>query len=218
MKNIVVIVSIFATAIATDIKIGGTTYFDYTSGDEISAFNFTRQYVSFSGKASDKVQYKVFFDVGRVAGDPLTAFLKKAQIDYKASFANISMGMIGTNSYGVQEKNWGYRFIEKSAIDKNGFSSTTDFSKISDIDKQLGQNDTDAKIYRETYDDRLTKLRKVEADIEELRIKNNEVNDFMKSFVYHNEKFFEKCLRLKKGNFRKLPFSIGIHYLLPHCE
>ena len=22
--------------------------------------------------------------------------------------------------------------------------------------------------------------------------KNNEVNDFMKSFVYHNEKFFEK--------------------------
>jgi|TARA_R100001594_G_scaffold26998_2_gene51722 hypothetical protein len=42
--------------------------------------------------------------------------------------------------------------------------------------------------------------------------KNNEVNDFMKSFVYHNEKFFEKCLRLKMGNFRKLPFSIGIHY------
>ena len=38
--------------------------------------------------------------------------------------------------------------------------------------------------------------------------KNNEVNDFMKSFVYHNEKFFEKCLRLKMGNFRKLPFQL----------
>jgi len=34
--------------------------------------------------------------------------------------------LIGTNSYGIQEKNWGYRFIEKSAIDKNRFSSTAD--------------------------------------------------------------------------------------------
>jgi hypothetical protein len=42
--------------------------------------------------------------------------------------------------------------------------------------------------------------------------KNNQVNDFMKAFVYHNEKFFTKCLINKMGNFRKLPFSIGIHY------
>ena len=42
--------------------------------------------------------------------------------------------------------------------------------------------------------------------------KNNQVNDFMKAFVYHNEKFFTKCLTNKMGNFRKLPFSIGIHY------
>ena len=30
------------------------------------------------------------------------------------------------NTYAVQESNWGYRFIEKSAIDKNKFSSTAD--------------------------------------------------------------------------------------------
>ena len=30
------------------------------------------------------------------------------------------------NTYAVQESNWGYRFIEKSTIDKNGFSSTAD--------------------------------------------------------------------------------------------
>ena len=36
------------------------------------------------------------------------------------------MGLIGTNSYGVQEKNWGYRFIEKSPLDLNGFASTAD--------------------------------------------------------------------------------------------
>ena len=43
--------------------------------------------------------------------------------------------------------------------------------------------------------------------------KNNEVNDFMKSFVYHNEKFFEKCLNLKLKNLSSLPESgIGIYY------
>ena len=30
------------------------------------------------------------------------------------------------NTYAVQESNWGYRFIEKSAIDENKFSSTAD--------------------------------------------------------------------------------------------
>ena len=30
------------------------------------------------------------------------------------------------NTYAVQESNWGYRFIEKSAIDKNEFSATAD--------------------------------------------------------------------------------------------
>ena len=43
--------------------------------------------------------------------------------------------------------------------------------------------------------------------------KNNEVNDFMKAFVYHNEKFFEKCLNLKLKNLSSLPeLGIGIHY------
>ena len=44
------------------------------------------------------------------------------------------MGLIGMNTYNIQEKNWGYRFIEKSAMDKYGFSSTADlgigFSRV----------------------------------------------------------------------------------------
>ena len=136
MKHLVIILSIFAMAIGADTKIGGTTYFDYTSGkddagESTSAFNFKRQYISFSGEASDDIKYKIVVDVGatnKLDGEDrrLTAFLKKAQIDYKTSFANISMGVIGTNTYGVQEKNWGYRFIEKSSMDLYGFSSTAD--------------------------------------------------------------------------------------------
>ena len=59
MKHLVIILSIFAMAIGADTKIGGTTYFDYTSGDETSAFNFKRQYISFSGEASDDIKYKI---------------------------------------------------------------------------------------------------------------------------------------------------------------
>ena len=51
------------------------------------------------------------------------------------------------------------------------------YCKITDINNKLQQNDAESKSYRDTYDDRLTKLRKIEADIEELRIKNNEVNE-----------------------------------------
>ena len=62
------------------------------------------------------------------------------------------------------------------------------YCKISDIDKKLEQNDSESKSYRDTYDDRLTKLRKIEADIEELRIKNNEVNE---SFNLKQKDHFE---------------------------
>ena len=62
------------------------------------------------------------------------------------------------------------------------------YCKISDIDKKLEQNDSESKSYRDTYDDRLTKLRKIEADIEEIRIKNNEVNE---SFNLKQKDHFE---------------------------
>ena len=134
-------------------KIGGVTYFDYTYAEEKSSFNFNRQYFSYGVNVSDDVNFKVIFDVGRTNNEDLytwfvkdndsskvtedirlVAFLKKAQIDYRTSYGKISMGLIGMNTYNIQEKNWGYRFIEKSAIDKNGFSSTADlgigFSRV----------------------------------------------------------------------------------------
>ena len=112
-----------------DGKIGGITYFDYSKTEDESAFNFNRQYFSYAVDMSDDVKFKFISDVGRSwsgTESRLNMFLKKAQIDYKTSFGKVSMGLIGTNTYGVQEKNWGYRFIEQSAIDKNKFSSTAD--------------------------------------------------------------------------------------------
>ena len=112
-------------------KIGGVTYFDFSNADDSTAFNFERQYFGYGGDISDQVSFKILFDIGRTNQNEgedtrLVAFLKKAQINYKTSFSKFDFGLIGMNTYGVQEKNWGYRFIEKSAIDKYEFSSTAD--------------------------------------------------------------------------------------------
>ena len=62
------------------------------------------------------------------------------------------------------------------------------YCKIIDIDRELKTNEVESKSFIDTYDDRLTKLRKIEADIEECRIKNNEVND---SFSLRQKDHFE---------------------------
>ena len=144
MKKILLVVSITGFMFAEG-KIGGVTYFDFISSDDSTAFNFQRQYFGYGGDISDKVSYKILFDVGRtnnkelftwfVKGDDsskvtedtrLITYLKKAQVNYKSSLGKFNFGLIGMNTYNIQEKNWGYRFIEKSAIDKNKFSSTAD--------------------------------------------------------------------------------------------
>ena len=140
MKYLIILLTYISISIAADGKIGGVTYFDYTNSKEKSAFDFKRQYFSYGIEISDEVKFRVVFDVGRTdvgtvlmkdGGEKsedtrLVAFLKKAQIDYRKSYGKISMGLIGMNTYNIQEKNWGYRFIEKSTIDKYGFSSTAD--------------------------------------------------------------------------------------------
>ena len=126
MKNILIVLSIIGFMFAEG-KIGGVTYFDFISSDDSTAFNFQRQYFGYGGEVSDQVSFNILFDVGRPELDPrLNVYLKKAQINYKSSLGKFNFGLIGMNTYAVQESNWGYRFIEKSAIDKYGFSATAD--------------------------------------------------------------------------------------------
>ena len=140
MKKLLMVLSIIGFMFGEG-KISGVTYFDFSATDTKSAFNFQRQYFGYGGEVSDKVSYKILFDVGRTnvgsaviekdisyksEDTRLVAFLKKAQVNYKSSFGRFNFGLIGMNTYGIQESNWGYRFIEQSAIDKNKFSATAD--------------------------------------------------------------------------------------------
>ena len=141
MNYLITLLICISIIMAAEGKIGGVTYFDYANLEEKSSFNFQRQYFSYTGVASDKIDFKIIFDVGRTnvgatviekdttyksEDTRLIVFLKKAQINYNTSYGTANMGLIGTNTYGVQENNWGHRFIEQSSIDKYGFSSTAD--------------------------------------------------------------------------------------------
>jgi len=52
MKYIITLIACITTCISSDGGIGGLTYFDYTNTDDKSAFNFNRQYFSYSGVGS----------------------------------------------------------------------------------------------------------------------------------------------------------------------
>ena len=109
-------------------NLGGYAIFDYSNASGNDGFDLKRAYLSYSSDVSEELFFKMRFDVGRHANDRLTTFLKNAYVDYKCENGDkLSLGLIGTNSYGVQEKNWGYRFIEKSVVDKYGMTNTADF-------------------------------------------------------------------------------------------
>ena len=51
------------------------------------------------------------------------------------------------------------------------------YIKIIEINNHIENNKRNSSKYQDAYENQLTKLRKVEADIEELRVKNNETNE-----------------------------------------
>ena len=151
IKNIFVIISILLPLISFSqnntsnldakgqphFKVFWDYHYDYTKdAEQVSAFELSRVYLGYKYKFDDKISAKITYDVGKNdVGSKHTAFVKIAQLDYKIDPSiKISMGLIGMNTYNIQEKNWGYRFIEKSAIDKYKFSSTADlgigFSRV----------------------------------------------------------------------------------------
>ena len=177
MKKLIIILVSLTIMIGQN-KVGGLTYFDFTQNEDESGFNFKRQYISVAGSSGEDMKYKVVMDVGRYGDDNrLTAFLKKAQADYTTNYGKISLGLIGMNTYGVQEKNWGYRFISKSAIDKNKFSATADlgigYSNTLMENLNLSLQLTNGEGYKKSQEDTYHKF-SLNATYGEMKINKND--------------------------------------------
>ncbi len=140
-KYLFILITVLGVLLAQETKISGLTFFEYRMDDTNSEFEINRAYFTFERNVSDNVDFKFQLDAGRekVASKidtsdfsfskketRLYSYIKNAKLTWKTGFGKLIFGMQGMNMFSVQEKNWGYRFIEKSAIDANKFSSSAD--------------------------------------------------------------------------------------------
>ena len=114
-------------------KVSGKVFFNYhydmTDGeDQESGFEIKRAYFGYDYNIAKGLKASITLDVGKNdGGSDYTAYLKKAQLEWKASSAvKVSLGMIGTVQFKDQESFWGYRYIMKSFNDQYGFGSSAD--------------------------------------------------------------------------------------------
>ena len=136
----------------------GVTYFNYTydlteDAANDDGFALKRVYFTYQQELSEGISYKFQTDVGQIEvvnlddddqldgtkNTQFVAYLKKAQLDWQTSCGKLTFGMQGMNIFNVTEKTWGFRFIEKSPMDKHKFSSSADMwigvsGKFSNLD------------------------------------------------------------------------------------
>ena len=127
------IIFIFCSLIIAKAEINGLAFYDYeynlskeVFGAEKNSFSFKRVYFTYKSVISDDLSFIFQTNVGDIGEDPrLTSYLKKAQLNWNGPL-NFSLGMQGMNMFNIKEKTWGFRFIEKSPMDKHKFSSSSD--------------------------------------------------------------------------------------------
>jgi hypothetical protein len=102
--------------------------------DAFKAFEIKRSYLGYSYKIDDKFSTKITFDVGNnSSGSSYTAFLKIAELKWSASDnLTLNFGMVGSKNFKYMEKNWGRRYIQKSALDKYKWANAADAGLTAD--------------------------------------------------------------------------------------
>ena len=91
-------------------------------------FEITRAYLGYEYFFSKNISSRVNIDIGDpgVGKLQMTAFIKNAFLQYKNNSFSARFGMIGVDQFGVQEKQWGYRYIYKSFQDAYNFGPSAD--------------------------------------------------------------------------------------------
>ncbi|RKY81554.1 hypothetical protein DRQ07_03735 [candidate division KSB1 bacterium] len=135
--RIIVTVSFLLTSGLAFSEEGGMSsliFFDYSyqtseNAPDHNGFEVKRAYFTFSKSVTHAIGFKIQFDVGRQKdrmNTNLYAYLKNALVKWKTDAGTFIFGLQGMNVFKIQEKTWGYRFIEKSAMDREKFASSAD--------------------------------------------------------------------------------------------
>jgi len=197
MKKLLTVSLIFIlSSIFAQSKFSAKVFFDYSYQKDktpTNSFEIHRAYFTFKNNLTKNISYKFTTDVGRFntgKDTRLSVYLKNALIKWKSEFGTFVFGLQGLNVFSVQEKNWGYRFIEKSAMDKNKFASSADLGigYSNKIGKKLNislivSNGTG---YKKAENDN---YKKISAQVYYGSSKLNDKNSFNLGAVFSNESF-----------------------------
>lgn len=109
-------------------KIFSNLHSSYTNGNGAPAFELQRAYFGYEYKFNKEFSAKVNFDISNPGTGSLqmSAFVKNALIKYKKNQLTVQFGLIGMNQFKIQEKAWGYRYIQKSFQDAYKLGSSAD--------------------------------------------------------------------------------------------
>ncbi len=129
MKKLLLI-SFLASLFAQDGKFSGVIFYNYTydlseEQDGYNSFDLSRVYLTYQQNLSESVSYKFQTDIDPKAS-PKSVYLKNAKVDWKLPAGKLTLGLQGMNIFNVTEKTWGYRYLEKSPMDRHKFSSSAD--------------------------------------------------------------------------------------------
>ena len=140
MKKLIIISSFISGLFCGDIS--GVSYFNYATGDadagEAHGFSIERAYLTYENDVSDKVSFKFQTDVKNSGdGNGWSLYLKNAKLDYVCKEDMVfTLGLQDMNMFSTQQKTWGNRFLAKSSMDGNGWSSAADLGM--GVSKSLG--------------------------------------------------------------------------------
>ena len=114
-------------------KTNGKVFFNYvydiTDGaEQESRFEITKAYFGYDYNIAEGLKTSITLDIGKNdGGSDYSVFLKKAQLEWKASSAvKLSLGMISTIQFDDQENFWRYRYVMKSFNDQHEFGASAD--------------------------------------------------------------------------------------------
>ncbi len=128
MKKLILTIASTAIVYAGTGTISGLVFYHFgvTPDESITnSFEYSRVYFGYEADLSPNLSYKFVSDIDPTVS-PRTLYLKYAKVDWKTGLGKVVIGVQGMNMFNVQEKTWGYRVVEKSAMHRFKFSSSAD--------------------------------------------------------------------------------------------
>ena len=220
MKYIVSLIILISIGISQNNNLSGLVFYNYAydlSEDAVNdaGFGLDRVYLTYTADLSEDLSYKFQADMQNKNTSVKSAYymyIKNAKVDWRSPLGKITLGMQGMNVFNVVEKTWGFRFLQKSPMDKYKFSSSADLGigysgKFNVINYSFMI--TNGSGYKNTEDDKYKKISAQFVFGEKKLVKNDGYNI---GLVYAQEPYSDsesKNLISFFGGYAKNGFRFG---------